>query len=66
GRSANEKEKKLMMLLASAVGITYLFDYDIAEALGNSLHKISRLSSYLMDDHQGIASRMFSASYGLQ
>nr|CAB59644.1 polyprotein [Wheat yellow mosaic virus] len=65
-RSANEKEKKLMMLLASAVGITYLFDYDIAEALGNSLHKISRLSSYLMDDHQGIASRMFSASYGLQ
>ncbi|AYA42712.1 polyprotein [Wheat spindle streak mosaic virus] len=65
-RSANEKEKKLMMLLASAVGITYLFDYDIAEALGNCLHKVSRLSSYLIDDHQGIASRMLSASYGLQ
>nr|UWL85807.1 polyprotein [Barley yellow mosaic virus] len=65
-RSTAEKEKKLMMILASVVGITYLFDYDIAEALGNSLHKISRLSSYLLDDHQGIASRMFGASYGLQ
>nr|NP_734302.1 6K1 protein [Barley yellow mosaic virus] len=65
-RSTAEKEKKLMMILASVVGITYLFDYDIAEALGNCLHKISRLSSYLLDDHQGIASRMFGASYGLQ
>nr|NP_734276.1 6K1 protein [Oat mosaic virus] len=65
-RNAPESEKKLMMLLASVVGVTYLFDYDIAETMGNCLHKISRLANYLMDDYQGIASKLTQATYGLQ
>jgi len=59
-------EKKFMMGMTCCIGFMYIFDVDLADTLLNSVNKISRMSSYLMDDYRGFGSKLLDVQHGLQ
>nr|CAD66659.1 polyprotein [Barley mild mosaic virus] len=52
---ASQKDKRFIGILAFCITVIYMFDVDLADALSNNLHKISRLVNLFLDDNRGFA-----------